>query len=260
MTGTHRDITEHKQLANELKRYKEQILKTQRHAYIDSMGAIVAHQLNQPLTVINMLLGEAMEDLSNEPSVPETVLKNLRESISEAEKTASIISKFRQRIKEQSWDEIGQALVAETATKVTSALSDDAVRANLHITVNPLDGLPTVKCAAAALEQIFFIIIQNAIEAADGEKRHKLTISAKSRDGKVELQFSDDCCGIAPENLEKIFEPFYTTKSDGGGMGLGLEIVRRILIACGGDIRVESDIGRGTIFYVVLSAADSINS
>ncbi len=255
-----RDITEHKQLANELKRYKEQILKTQRHAYIDSMGAIVAHQLNQPLTVINMLLGEAMEDLSNEPSVPETVLRNLRESMGEAEKTASIISEFRRRVKEQSWDEIGQADVAETATKLTSALTDDAVRANLHITVNPLDGLPTVKCAAAALEQIFFIIIQNAIEAADGEKRHKLTISAKSRDEKVELQFSDDCCGIAPENFEKIFEPFYTTKSDGGGMGLGLEIVRRILIACGGDIRVESDIGRGTTFYVVLSAADSINS
>ena len=255
-----RDVTEHKQLANELKRYKEKILKTQRHAYIDSMGAIVAHQLNQPLTVINMLLGEALDDLSNEPSVPETVLRNLRESMSEAEKTASIISKFRQRIKEQPWDEIGQADVAETATKVTSALTDDAVRANLHITVNPLDGLPTVKCAAAALEQIFFIIIQNAIEAADGEKRHKLTISAKSRDGKIELQFFDDCCGIAPENLEKIFEPFYTTKSDGGGMGLGLEIVRRILIACGGDIRVESDIGRGTTFYVVLSAADSINS
>ena len=255
-----RDVTEHKQLANELKQYKEKILKTQRHAYIDSMGAIVAHQLNQPLTVINMLLGEALDDLSNEPSVPETVLRNLRESMSEAEKTASIISEFRQRIKEQPWDEIGQADVAETATKVTSALTDDAVRANLHITVNPLGGLPTAKCAAAALEQIFFIIIQNAIEAADGEKRHKLTISAKSRDGKVELQFSDDCCGIAPENLEKIFEPFYTTKSDGGGMGLGLEIVRRILIACGGDIRVESDIGRGTTFYVVLSAADSINS
>ncbi len=68
-----RDITEHKQLANELKQYKEKIFKTQRHAYIDSMGAIVAHQLNQPLTVINMLLGEAMEDLSKEPSVPETV-------------------------------------------------------------------------------------------------------------------------------------------------------------------------------------------
>ncbi len=258
--GFIRDITEHKQLANELKRYKEQIFKTQRHAYIDSMGAIVAHQLNQPLTVINMLLGEALEDLSNEPSVPETVLRNLRESMSEAEKTASIISEFRRRAKEQPWDEIGQADVAETATKLTSALTDDAVRANLHITVNPLDGLPTVKCAAAALEQIFFIIIQNAIEAADGEKRHKLTISAKSRDEKVELQFSDDCCGIAPENLEKIFEPFYTTKSDRGGMGLGLEIVRRILLVCGGNVRVESDIGKGTTFYVALPVNDGVKS
>jgi signal transduction histidine kinase len=180
--------------------------------------------------------------------------------MSEAEKTASIISEFRRRVKEQPWDEIGQADIAETATKLTSALSDDAVRANLHITVNPLGGLPTVKCAAAALEQIFFIIIQNAIEAADGEKRHKLTISAKSRDEKVELRFSDDCCGIAPENLEKIFEPFYTTKSDRGGMGLGLEIVRRILLVCGGEIHVESNVGKGTIFYVVLPAADSINS
>jgi len=255
-----RDITEHKRLANEIKQYKQQILKTQRHVYIDSMGAIVAHQLNQPLTMINMLLGEAMDDLSNQPSVPEAVLRNLRESMSEAEKTASIISEFRRNVKEQSWGEIGQALVAETAEKVISALSDEAARAKLHITVEPLENLPTVKSTAVALEQIFFIIIQNAIEAADGEKWHNLNISAKSSDGKIEIHFSDDCCGIEPKNLEKIFEPFFTTKSGKGGMGLGLEIVHRIMITCGGNVWVESEIGKGTAFYVALPANDSVKS
>ena len=100
-------------------------------------------------------------------------------------------------------------------------------------------------------------MIQNAIEAAEGKKRHKLAITAKSIDKTVEMVFSDNCCGIEPENIEKIFEPFFTTKSR--GMGIGLEIVQRILIICGGSIRTESELDKGTTFYVTLPACDNLN-
>jgi len=123
-----------------------------------------------------------------------------------------------------------------------------------------MDDLPEVEITETALEQIFFIIIQNAIEAADGKKGHQLTMSAGQTGKKVELRFSDDCCGIPPENLEKIFEPFFSTKSHEGGMGLGLEIVHHILIACGGEIRVESQPGKGSTFYVTLPISSNVNT
>ncbi|HSV26641.1 MAG TPA: ATP-binding protein [Sedimentisphaerales bacterium] len=69
-------------------------------------------------------------------------------------------------------------------------------------------------------------------------------------DNNVELRFQDDCSGIAPENLEKIFDPFFSTKPRTSGTGLGLSIVRRLLQERGGNIRVESQPGKGTTFIV----------
>ena len=67
-------------------------------------------------------------------------------------------------------------------------------------------------------------------------------------------------CGIAPENFDKIFEPFFSTKSDGKGIGLGLDIVQQILISCGGEIRVESQLGKGATFYVTLLISNNANA
>jgi signal transduction histidine kinase len=127
----------------------------------------------------------------------------------------------------------------------------------MRIAIKGLRDLPEVETNKTALEQIFLIIIQNAIEAADGRKSHKLDITGKFADDNIELQFSDDCCGIAPENLDKIFEPFFSTKTKDKGMGLGLDIVQQILISCGGQIRVESRTGTGTTFYVTLPVANT---
>ena len=82
----------------------------------------------------------------------------------------------------------------------------------------------------------------------------------KSTEGGVELQFSDDCCGIAPEHLDKIFEPFFSTKLDGKGIGIGLSLVQQILISLGKEIRVENQPGKGTIFYVTLPVGNSLKS
>ena len=130
----------------------------------------------------------------------------------------------------------------------------------MRISTNGLRDLPEVEINETALEQTFLIITQNAIEAADGQKPHKLDITGKFADGNIELQFADDCCGIAPENLDKIFEPFFSTKIEDNGMGLGLAIVQQIFISCGVQIRVESHLGKGTTFYVTLPISNSLKS
>ena len=254
-----RDITERRRIEAELEKYRERVSQTQKYAYVNSIGAIVAHQLNQPLTMINMLLGRALEQAKDESCCP-PVLKYVKESLEEAKNAARIISEVRQYSRNSAWVVGGAVVIADITNKIVSMLSERAELAKMTIFVKDMDDLPEVEINETALEQIFFIIIQNAIEAADGKKGHKLTISAGQTDKKVELRFSDDCCGIVPENLEKIFEPFFTTKSHGGRMGLGLEIVRHILVACGGEIRVESQPGKGSTFYVTLPISSDVNT
>jgi len=155
---------------------------------------------------------------------------------------------------------VGNVNVSTVADKIVSVLSERATWAKMRIAIKGLGDLPEVETNETALEQIFLIIIQNAIEAADGRKRHKLDITGKFADGNIELRFADDCCGIAPENLDKIFEPFFSTKTEDMGLGLGLDIVQQLLISYGGEIRVESQLGKGTTFYVTVPASNTLKS
>ena len=257
--GFFTDVTEHKQLRADLENYKDKVLKAQKHAYIASMGAIVAHQINQPLTKINILLDRAIEQIE-EASCSPSALKNVKEGLDEAKKAASIIQKFRQYSKDSALEGTGNVNLSAVADRIVSVLSERATQAKMCIAIKDMGDLLEVEANETALEQIFLIIIQNAIEAADGRKRHKLDIAGKFTDGNIELQFSDDCCGIAPENLDRIFEPFFSTKANGKGMGLGLDIVQQILISCSGEIKVESQLGKGTTFYVTLPVSNSLKA
>jgi signal transduction histidine kinase len=107
-----------------------------------------------------------------------------------------------------------------------------------------------ILCAPSRINQIFINLITNAVQAMDGKGR--LTIAARRRAERVEVSVADTGSGIAPEHLDKIMEPFFTTKPVGQGTGLGLSIVRRIVDEHGGDIHVQSELGRGTEITVSL--------
>jgi signal transduction histidine kinase len=110
--------------------------------------------------------------------------------------------------------------------------------------------LPPVDCVPQELKQVFLNLIVNAGQAiTDGGT---IRIATESRGGWVTVKVEDDGCGIAPENLERIFDPFFTTKRVGEGTGLGLGIAYHIVRSHGGEIRVDSELGRGTRFRVRL--------
>ena len=256
--GVIRDLSVKKQLEDEREMYKERVLKAQKHAYIGSMGAIVAHQVNQPLTKINILLDRAIDQIE-EKSCCTSILQSIKDSLAEAQKAALIIRKFRENSKDSALEGTGKVNVGIVANNIVSVLSERTRQAKIIISLKGLEDLPELEINETALEQIFLIIIQNAIEAADGQKSHKLGITGKFAEGNIELQFADDCSGIAPENLDRIFKPFFSTKAEDQGLGLGLDIVQQLLIICGGQIRVESQIGKGTIFYITLPISNLLD-
>ena len=104
----------------------------------------------------------------------------------------------------------------------------------------------------AELEQIFFILIENAVQAANLVGSGKLGISISRNGDMIEMVFADSCGGIEEENVERIFEPFFTTKPLGKGTGLGLCVLQRIVKKYGGTLRLDNHPPKGAIFIISL--------
>jgi signal transduction histidine kinase len=114
--------------------------------------------------------------------------------------------------------------------------------------------MPFMSMTAREIEQIFFILIQNAIDSADSNKTQKLIISCEFQDKEIELSFADTCGYIKPQTLQHIFEPFFTGEPDAKGKNFDLAIVKEIIRTHGGSITAESRPDQGTIFRVILPA------
>ena len=140
----------------------------------------------------------------------------------------------------------------EIAERVVRLLEESARQARVALRLENVEKLPPVSMSETDVEQLFFALLGNAIEAADGTRARKVVLSGAVNDKRIELRFSDECGGIAPENIDRIFEPFFTTKPRGQGTGLGLCIVHDAVTRAGGHIRLESEFGRGTTFFVTL--------
>jgi len=110
--------------------------------------------------------------------------------------------------------------------------------------------VPQILCAPSRINQVFINLVTNAVQAMNG--KGTLTITTKARDGWVDIEVCDTGCGIEPANLDKIMDPFFTTKPVGQGTGLGLSIVRKIVDEHGGQITVDSQVGVGTSITISL--------
>lgn len=252
-----RDITKEKNLTKELENHKDKLLQTLRHAYINYTGAIVAHQLNQPLTVINMLLGQIKNNIPTNDSDNNNVINQIDQCISESNNAAQIMSKFRNSVRNPSWDKFQSIKPYSIAQKIMSTLQYRAELKKLKIIANNLNDLHEIQFNENALEQIFFILMQNSIEAANGTENKTLVINGQNLNDGIQITFTDDCGGINPEYVDRIFEPFFTTKENKHGMGLGLEIIHRILMTCNGNIKLNNTPGKGAEFIVSLPAKNN---
>jgi two-component system NtrC family sensor kinase len=113
------------------------------------------------------------------------------------------------------------------------------------------ENLQTLRVSTSELQQVFFNLINNAIDAMD-HNGGTLTISSRQRDDDLFIAVSDTGKGIPEADLDRIFDPFYTTKPVGKGTGLGLSICYGIIEKLGGKLEVESTVGKGTTFSITI--------
>jgi PAS domain S-box-containing protein len=251
-----KDITESRRKEAELTKFRAQMARAERLASLGTLSATVAHQITQPLTVIRLSLDNVLDELM-EASGSETAIRRLQDSIGQVSNITSLINRFRHFARQSSDTRFGQVSLYATADRVLRLLGESARQARVALHLKSMEGLPSISMNETSAEQLFFALLENSIQAADGTEARQVVISGAVNGGQVELCCSDTCGGIEPENLERIFEPFFTTKPKGHGTGLGLCIVQDIVAHIGGRIRVESKLGEGTTFFVTIPVKEA---
>lgn len=228
-------------------------------ASLITLSATVAHELSQSLTVIGLSIENALAKLET-MSCPGTVVEDLKEGLIEVSNITSMVKRFRNFARESSENTLSEINLGAIANRVVRLLHKSARRAKVTLHLKGMNRLPSIYSYEKDIEQLFFALAKNAIEAADGKKSRQLITSGTVRDKHIELRFSDNFGGIAPENLDKIFELFFTTKLAGEGSDVGLCVVEHIVSRAGGKVRVESKAGEGSTFFVTLPINKGVRS
>ena len=249
--GAALDVTGKVKAQEELDIYRRELEKSARLAEVGTLGSVMAQQLDEPLSVTRLLLQRVLTEMTGTP-VDETTTSSIKKSLTEISKAGEMVNKFRSAAQVSPKTTADAVDLYQTARRIMRVFGQHAQRVNLRIVVKDMECVPYMAITPHELEQVFFILIQNAIDAADVGKQQKLTISCIPGEKEIELCFSDTCGGIEPEELTHVFEPFFVAEPDIKDTGLGLAIAKQIVCAYGGRITAESRPGQGTTFHVTL--------
>ncbi len=223
-----------------------------RLASIGRLASGVAHEINNPLDIINQKTGLIIDLLTLEKQArPDQRLLPLAEDVLEAVKRCGTITRQLLDFARHMEPCVEPVDMEEVISQVLALLETDARHRDITINVPPVPKIPGFACDRSSLVQIFLNLAENAITAMG--KTGTLTIAVThEKTGFVTIRVSDTGKGIPSEDLPKIFEPFYTTRTDRWGGGLGLAITYGLIREMGGDIRVKSAVDKGTRFILTL--------
>ena len=227
----------------DLEQVQEKLIRSERLAAVGELASGVGHELRNPLNVIRncaYLLNMALSEKSDEEAA--NTLKVLDKQIDIANKIVTDLLDFT-RIRPP------QQIRADLKSLVNESVSYITVPENVKVNVNLNGRAQPVRTDPEQMNRVFSNIISNAIQAMNG-RDGELNISTVTDDNYISVSFQDNGCGIPSENLEKIYEPLFTTKPK--GIGLGLAITKRLIEQNGGKIEVASQVGHGTTFTVKL--------
>jgi two-component system sensor kinase FixL len=251
MRGVSVEITHRKQAEMELQRQREELAHLSRVTMLGELSSSLAHELSQPLGAI-LRNAEAAEIFLKDPSPDLEELRAIVADIRQDDQRAgAVIDRMRSMAKRR---EVVASrfdlnlLVEETISLVRPAADLSKIR----LVFAPDSSLPKVLADRIQLQQVLLNLLLNAKQAIDDIKPEnaQIVVELRMAAGQIELAVSDSGHGIPADKLPHLFEPFYTTKP--GGLGLGLAISRTIVETHGGNIRAENNANGGATFYFTL--------
>ena len=244
----------------------QQLVRATRLAELGQMAAGFAHEINNPLQIMKSeqtLIDTIFSDIKERGDLKESEdLKDLEDSMAQIKLQIDRCAKITQAILKfgrQSEPVIKDVDLLSFIPEVTSMISKKASVSGITLREQIAENTPIIHVDPSQLQQVLLNLYNNAIDAIvdrHGSQGGELTIEAgPDEDGRVRVSVKDNGVGISPENLKKVFTPFFTTKPVGKGTGLGLSVCYGIVDSMGGVMEVESEKGVGTRFVIRLPAA-----
>jgi histidine kinase len=237
---------------------EQQLLQASKMATLGEMATGVAHELNQPLAVMESASSFLMRKLKKKEKIEDEHLRIMSEKISNnVDRATKIINHLREFGRKE---DVGlkKIQVNDLLRRANELLSQQLKVRGIEVVWQLAEGLPLIMADSGRLEQVFVNLLLNARDAIEDKLAtavmkkgsEQITLTTATDGNKVTVEVSDTGTGIPQDRLEKIFEPFFTTKSVGKGTGLGLSISYGIIKDCGGNIQVKSKKGTGAHFII----------
>ena len=222
-------------------------------ASIGMLASGVAHEINNPMTFITMNVKELAEALTGLPSLPEP-LQEFRDDVLPAtldgiRRVNSIVADLRRFARGEQQERVPFDPVDEVSAAIRMASAQAASGQMIHA---DLQMVPRVLGAPRQISQVVLNLLLNGLQSLEGEG--EVYVSTREQDGEVLVEVRDTGRGMSPETVQQLFQPFFTTKPQGEGTGLGLAVAHGIVADHGGRIRVRSDLKHGSVFTLHLPA------
>ncbi|MBI2920604.1 MAG: PAS domain S-box protein [Planctomycetes bacterium] len=238
-----RDVTERR-------RIEAQLRQSERMASLGLLAAGVAHEINNPLSWVSTNLEFAA---ARAGALPE-----IARAIGEARQGAARVAKIVRdlRVYTRAGEEPPRPVDVREPLRFALAVTAAELRPRARV-VEDFTAVPPVLASEGRLGQVFVDLLTNAAHAIEegAADANRIRVAVRAEGGQVLVDIEDTGRGIPAQHLPRLFEPFFTTKPEGQGTGLGLFVCHGIVRALGGDIRVESEAGRGTRVRILLPAA-----
>lgn len=224
---------------------------TQKLSSIGRLAAGVAHEINNPLAIINEKAGLMKDLIKAAGDFPKAerfnqLAESILQSVARCRAITHRLLGFARRMEVQAV----QLDLGEVIREVLGFLEREAMYRQVKLELNLAEGLPLIETDRGQMQQVFLNLLNNALAAVEDGGSIKVT-TWQPDNGHVAAEVRDNGHGMSRDTLKHIFEPFFSTKGDKGS-GLGLSITYGIVAKLGGDIRVESEPGKGTSFTVIL--------
>lgn len=229
----------------DLRRAQFQIMHQEKMASLGLLAAGIAHEIGNPLTSISSLTQLLKRRLKDETNLNylSTIMKNI-------DRISKIVRELVDFSRPSNY-EAKLTDINEIARAAIGIVKYDSRSKHLNFSLNLSPNLPRIVLVADQLLQVFINILFNAVDAMEGFG-NDLSLKTFRQDNHIVIEITDTGCGIPESEINKIFEPFYTTKEVGKGTGLGLSVSYGIIRNFNGDITVHSKVGQGSTFTIKL--------
>jgi two-component system NtrC family sensor kinase len=240
-------------MLSELKKREDQLIQSRKLAAVGNLTAGIAHELNNPLNNISLTTEALIDEYDDWDK--NTILKMLRDIFSQVERASNTVANlldFTHR-DQDSFEKVGLRNVLERTIKL---IANEIRLSQVQLHVDCDANLPPIMGNQDNLQQVFLNLFINALQAMpDGGT---LRVRAYAENDSLKVIVSDTGVGIPKEHIDSVFDPFFTTKEIGKGTGLGLSVSYGIIRKHRGTISVESEVGKGTSFTIVIPYTEKV--